>query len=127
MKTYRSNETGLFVGRQLDKVAGETYTEVEVPTNPKEDLLKFLNEISSQSLATPIAEAAPAPSTSTQPQPTEDEQAYVRFRAEVAEGRVDIDEWMLNAPLDVCLRLMGLITDRTRAHFAKGKKNATTD
>lgn len=125
MKTYRSKTTGLFVGRQADQIDGEDYEIVEVPTNPKEALLEFLNQLQGEQVVPSPASSSPVPPASPRPQPSEEEQVYAQFRAEVAEGRVELDEFMLNAPLDMCLRLMALITDRTREHLnRKEKQNA---
>ena len=48
MQTYRL-ASGVFVGTQADaKASGEKWEPVEVPTNPKADLIKFLNELSDE-------------------------------------------------------------------------------
>lgn len=127
MKTYRSNETGLFVARQADQVEGETYETVEVPTNPKEEHIKFLNQLQAEQPLPLAVSDSPAPRMSDRPQPTEEEQCYAQFRADVAEGRVLLDEYLLAAPLDVCLRLAGLVYERTREHYAKEKRNDKHD
>lgn len=123
VKTYRL-ENGTYVGTQAEIPKGETFETVEVPTNPKEDLLKFLNELVLSQPVTPIqADDTPPAATSTVPQSTEEERVYAQFRANVAAGRVDLDETILAAPLDVSLRLLGLVSERIREHYAKGKRN----
>lgn len=123
MKTYRSKETGLFVGRQADQVDGETYETVEVPTS-KDELIEFLNQLQSeQAVPLPVSDS-PSPPTQDMPQPSDSDVTYASFRASVAEGRVDLDETLLAAPLDVSLRLLGLVTERIREHYAKENRNA---
>lgn len=114
MKTYRSKQTGVFVGRQVDQLPEESYEIVEVPNTAKEELLKFLNELQGERPIPSDDSAPPVPATSNKPQPTEEEQTYAQFRADVAAGRVDLDETLLAAPLDTCLRLAGLIYERLR-------------
>lgn len=124
MKTYRSKETGLFVGRQVDQVDGETYEVVEVPTS-KDELIEFLNQ-SQQVSPVPAADSPPL-ETSPVPQSTEAEQTYARFRADVAEGRVDLEETLWAAPLEVCLRLASIVYERTHEHFVKGQQHARSE
>lgn len=124
MKTYRSKTTGSFVGRQADQVDGEEYEIVEVPTD-KDGLLGFINKLhAEQVIPSPVSDV-PAPPVAPRPQPTKEEEAILNFRAAIAEGRVEIDEWLLRAPLDMCLRLAGLIHERIRDHFVKEQKNAS--
>lgn len=48
MKMYRLKSSGNFVGTQAEIPKGESYDTVEVPTNPKSDLIKFLNDLVSE-------------------------------------------------------------------------------
>lgn len=123
MKTYRSIQTGVYVGRQADQQDGEDYEIVEIPID-KEGLIEFVNGL--QSLPSDDV-APPAPRASPRPEPSEEDKAYARFRADVAEGRVDLDETILAAPLETVLRLSGLVHERIREFYLKAKRSTSTD
>ena len=108
MKTYRSKQTGVFVGRQADQVESEDYEVVEVPT-AKDDLIQFINELA------PASEPAEAAEPVTAPEPA----GWLRtWQAEKAEQgaewdlALELDEAIMRAPLPKAMRLAELAYGR---------------
>lgn len=109
MNTYQLADK-TYVGTQAEaKASDQTFQAVDIPTD-KKGLIDFINELQiREESSPPEGDVEPL-----RPQLTPEEESLIDFRQQIVEGRVDVDEWMLNAPLDTCWRLMGLITDRTR-------------
>lgn len=119
MKMYETGE-GFLVGTQAEIPKGDPIKVVEVPTNPKEALIEFLNNRRSQPTT---QEPESEPEAVALPEASPEDQLYASFRTEVIDGKVQLDEFLLAAPLDMSLRLLGLISERVREHFAKEKRS----
>lgn len=115
MKTYRSKITGVFVGRQADQIEGEEYETVEVPTNPKEALIDFLNTIQKVDGQPSEPEPAPPAGWLRKWQLEKQEQGQELHLA------IELDQAIMRAPFERCMRLAELVYSRL-GDFAKKEK-----
>ena len=112
MRAYKLTD-GTHVGTQAE-IVGD-FEQVEVPTD-KEGLLKYINNLQLTSTPEPESEPEPTPMGWLS-----EWQAEKAGQDEELNLNVELDEALLRAPLDTCLRLLSLVAERTREHLSKEK------
>ncbi len=107
MKTYRSQTTGLFVGRQADQLPDELYEVVEIPIS-KDELIEFINQLQP-------AEEKVHGEPSTEPTRVDWLRQWeidTKERGRELELALELDAAIMRAPMLKCLRLAELIYGR---------------